>query len=250
MSMGKQCQRVRVICEYNAHAYAHNGIAQAGYMQNIWPNGAARASGLEPETGTKKFKILGSLGNLGGTGNSFGLYYLAAYLMPELERALGAREYEIHIYGKGALSQFLQNKLRHKNIIMRGWVDDIDKEIRESDVFLILNNALISDEVLRVGSHRWPLGGAHTRFLHAWAHGACVVAHAQNKKAIPELAHMHNSLLGDSPREIAELILRACTDSGFREAIGRSGKETLQKYFSPEVVGKKIVDELRLLVSS
>jgi hypothetical protein len=118
---------------------------------------------------------------------------------------------------------------------MRGWVEDIDWEIRSSDVFLVANNT---------GRYR----GAHTRFLHAWSLKACCVGHSYNAEAMPEMVHLENALLGDSPGEMVEWILRAWKDIDLKLRIGEAGFGTFNRHFKPAVVVGRLLTEMESLL--
>ena len=114
--------------------------------------------------------------------------------------------------------------------------------------FRFLNNALIAERFFKVDGRQWRLGGAHTRFLHAWSLGSCVIAHAANKRAMPELIHNENCLLAESPEDIADLLYQARMDPDLRARIGRGGRKTLLEHFTPDVVGSKILAEMQTQV--
>jgi glycosyltransferase involved in cell wall biosynthesis len=67
---------------------------------------------------------------------------------------------------------------------------------------------------------------------------------------MPELRHMENALLGESPEEIADLIALALKDEALRRIIGEGGRATYEAFFRPEVVVPKLLDRMQLACQS
>ena len=226
------CDVTGNICAFHADMYREMGHPRSIYIQNLWPDSSRswRQEGMNAQA-RRPAKIVGSLGNVRSTGNTFGLLYLGNQILPRLERRLGSDNFEINIYGHGVPYSPIARSLSHPSVKLRGWVPDLDAEILSSRVFLMMNNT---------GYYK----GSHTRFLHAWTLGSCVVAHRINAAAMPEIQHMENALLGDDPDEISDLIERAVKDEELRRRIGDGGRQTYEALFRPEVVVPKLVDEL------
>lgn len=233
----KDCDVVTNLCAEHANYYRQHGHPRSLYVPNVWPyaSDANAVSGEYPSRPSEKLRIFGSLGSLSATGNTYGLKFIAEELAPRLEKKIGADRYEIHIFGAGNPVPSVAKALKRESIKMRGWVENIDAEIRASDVFLIANNT---------GRYR----GAHTRFLHAWSLRACCVGHAYNSQAIPEIVHMENTLLGETPDQIVEMIVRAGKDRELRRKIADGGWDTFQKHFAPQPVVDKLLAEMEALI--
>jgi glycosyltransferase involved in cell wall biosynthesis len=222
VAMMRRCEITANNSMLDARFYAAHGHPRSIYLQNMWP--PIPEAPTTPRSGDGVIRIIGSVGNLGATGNTFGLSYLGRDLLPRLKARFGARPFEVHVLGKGAPSLAVAPFLDDPHIVRRGWVDDIDAEIRGAHGFLVLTN--VSDDFL-VGN---------TRILLAWALRACVIAHTNSALAMPELAHDENVLLGRTPDEIAALIARAAEDAALRERIGRGGFDTFQAYYRSDMV--------------
>ena len=97
-----------------------------------------------------------------------------------------------------------------------------------------------------ISNNRYNFKVGHTRFLHAWSLGACVVAYKNCCEAMPEIVHDYNALLGNNSEEIAELVCKALCDIKLRRRIGRGGFQTLKKKFSPNSVTKKLISFIDL----
>lgn len=215
------------VAENDAKYYEANGHPNAFYIQNMWMPAQV---GVRPACDPRRpVKIVGSIGKVNGTANTLGLEYLGKEVMPALDRALGGRPYEVHIFGAGTVHPISKAALSgHPKVIWRGFVDDIDAEMRESDAFLCVNNAT----AYKVG---------HTRYLHAWSLGVPVVGHADAALSMPEMKHEKNSLLGRSSDEIAESVQRIVNDEVIRERIVSGGYQTFTDIFGAKHVVGKIV---------
>lgn len=230
-AMMRAYDAVANICAFHADLYARRGHPRATYLPNMWPDryGDGWRALREANEGCDGEKVVGSVGNVFATGNTFGLYYLGTKVLPALARHLGQHEVAIHVYGRGRPYSQVAAALADPRVRLRGWVPDIDAEILSAKVFLVLNNA---------GYYR----GVHTRFLHAWELGACVVAHAANREGMPEIRHGENALLGGSPDEIAELLAQALKDPALRRRIGEGGRRTFERQFRSDVVVPRLLD--------
>jgi hypothetical protein len=223
-------RRFRFIADVAANdaAYYKSEGVNAFYLQNTWPHvqaldWEARRDALEQENPNK---IIGSVGNLSATGNTLGLFALHSEVLPALRRKVRA-PIEIHICGGGKPRPVLEPLLADPWIRMRGFVKDLDTEILSAPVFLITNN-----------HHRFKVG--HTRFLHAWSLGACVVAFSDSRKAMPEIEHGRNALLGRTTDEIADCVVSALADKTLRRRLGRGGMHTLRSSFDPVAVCSRL----------
>jgi hypothetical protein len=208
----------------NADYYTQKGHPRAFYLQNMWPELAEERSAAEPIGN----RIAGNLGGQYATGNTFGGWLLAKEVLPALDRLLGD-DYEVNLYGAGRFSEPVERALQHPRVRNRGFVDDIDAELQAAKVFLLCNN---NNPDFVVG---------HTRILHAWSVGSCLVAHVNMARAMPEIVHGENALLGSTGEEIAEQVAAACRDDELRRRIVEGGRRTWEREFRPEVVVERIV---------
>src|SRR5207245_1850417 len=128
--------------------------------------------------------------------NTYGLEYLSQEILPALRKTFDGKKFEVHILGRGEPHPVIARYLAAPEIRVRGFVQDIDSELLSADVFLCANNAT----EYKVG---------HTRYLHAWSLGCCVVAHQDCRLSMPEMENGKNALLGGSATEIADCIAQA-----------------------------------------
>ena len=216
----------------DADYYRGRGHPNAFYVRNLWIDrpGTRWRDRREAER-TDPFVIVGNVGKLGATANTQGLEILGRDVVPELRRAMAGRAFEVHIFGAGALHPAVAAALRAPEVRLRGFVDDIDLELTTAPVFLCLNNA----SHFKVG---------HTRYLHAWSLGCCVVAHRDVALSMPEMVSGENCLLGDSPAEIADMIAAAAGDGALRRRLGEAGYATFIEKFTARPVVDQIMAKI------
>jgi glycosyltransferase involved in cell wall biosynthesis len=218
----------------NARYYSEHGHPRAFYVQNMWPRlptSAPTGAGAEPG------KIVGNIGGQYATGNTFGLALLGRGILPELDRRLGDR-YSVHLYGAGKPFSGVAASLAHPRVLNRGFVADIDAELQSAQVFLLANN----------NNPDYVIG--HTRVLHAWSLGSCMVAHRNMALAMPEIVHGENALLGETAEELAEHVATAVHDEELRLRIGEAGRRTWEREFLPPVVIRRVIGRIQADLAS
>ncbi|OGV72788.1 MAG: hypothetical protein A3K19_28325 [Lentisphaerae bacterium RIFOXYB12_FULL_65_16] len=214
--------------------YRRHGHPRSIYIQNMWPSLSTPLAGREPDADV--IRIIGSVGNLGATGNSFGLHYIGKELMPRLRQRADGRRVEMHIIGRGTPRPGVAPHLDQEGIVLRGWVEDINQELRNCHAFLVMTNA---NPDFLVGN---------TRILLAWALRTCVIMHANSGLAMPEIEHNQNALLGNTPEELVDQILRVASDPALRRRIGDGGYQTYEKYYREDVVVPRMMSILEAAV--
>jgi len=213
----------------NSEHYSREGLQNSIYVRNTWPDSGT--CNLDSAPSTEPIKIIGHFGSMGGTGSTYGLKYLLVDLMPELEKEMAGMDFQIHIIGDGKIVPALEPYLKNKRIVMRGFVEDLDSELKTSQVVLVLNNS-------------GPLLAAFTRHLVVWSMGLCLVAHERSKLAIPEMIHLENVLMGKTPSDLAKMVKKAVTDENLNRHLRMDGRATFEKYFSPQLVAERLHQEI------
>ena len=224
----------RNICALDAAWYARESIA-CSYLPNTWPDPfgdrweALRAAAESRRDG---IHVLGNIGGLNATGNRYGMAYFAERVLPLLDGPLKNKDWTVNICGRFELPAELEPLARHPRVALRGFVPDIDEEIVGNHLFLLLNNA-------------GPYTGGYTRVIYAFATGACVIAHARLAESMPELVGNENCLLGETPDQIASLILQAASDRALRSRIGAAARRTYVDCYRPSRVAEGLRDMVR-----
>jgi glycosyltransferase involved in cell wall biosynthesis len=176
--------------------------------------------------------IVGSVGRLEATGNRLGIEYLGRELLPALRRRMRPGSFRIEIFGAATLHPRIAQHLNGPDVVVRGFVPDLDAAILSAPVFLCTNNAT-------------PFKAGHTRYLLAWSLGACVVAHRDAALSMPEIIDGQTALLGDDADGLADAIARAAANRALCRKIGEGGWEVYRTLFRAESVAPEIVGRLR-----
>lgn len=213
------------VAENDAQYYQQKCRSDAFYIQNLWIDRVPDWAGKRKE---EPGKIIASIGRLDGTANSHGLGVLGRDLLPELAKTLPGTAYEIHILGGGTMHPALRKYFNRPEVRLRGYVDDIDAEFLSAPVFLSTNNASSYKVV-------------HTRYLHAWSLGTCIVAHRDSALSMPELVHKKNALLGNDIPEMAALVKHALKNPSLRASLAHQGYLDFKNMHTAEVVAPKII---------
>lgn len=237
VKMSKTCAVMANNSLVDVNYYRDAGHPRSVYIQNMWPAPDGRNGAAAQVARDETVSIIGSVGNLGATGNTFGLHYIGQHIAPGMRRRMGNRAFSIDIFGGGRPTAAVEKVLVHPAIRLRGWVDDINSEILRAAAFLVLTN--VSGFIV-----------GNTRILLAWSLGSCVIAHRNSALSMPEIQHMENALLGETPDEINDLIYRAIEDPQLRQRIGAGGYATYQKYYRSEVVVPQMLEEMGKCVTS
>ena len=236
LSMVKNFDYIHIICKAAQIDYLNSGIQNVKYTQNIWP--LSRQDEYFPKK-NEICKIVGSVGSNDATGNTINFHYIGNDLLKELNK-INNLKYEINFYGKNKPLNTVAKLFNQKNIHFKGWVDDLDSDVKLSDIFLICHNSIYKNRYLKCNQNQWQLGGCHTRFLYAWSIGCPVVTHSANKIYMPEIEHGYNALMGDNSKEISKYINKLYDDIDLRKKLVSNGRATLKKSFLPGIVVDKI----------
>ena len=179
-----------------------------------------------------KIKILTKLSSFEGTSTLISLNYLFYEVFPLLEAKLKNFDYEIHVIGKGGLPKNLKKFAKHKNIIIRGFVKDLDQEINCSDIILFPNPAEI---------------GLRCRILNAFANYGCCIIHKSDAIGIPEIQNFKNCFVGKDAKQISDLTLFAINNRKKRFEIKKNARETFGAYDSKNSI-KPILEDIKKII--
>jgi hypothetical protein len=188
--------------------------------------------GLERPEHDGPVRVLLGPSQLGATTTAAGLRFFARDVLPELERLTRPGELEVHVVGRGAAPPELERLLSHPLVVMRGFVDSLERVFTDADVQLAPTPFVL---------------GKRMRIVVGFAYSTCVVAHAAEAANLPELVDGENVLLGPTGREIAQQLVRVARDGDLRRSIGRNGRRTYESNFHPSVAARELAERLERL---
>ncbi|MBL00857.1 MAG: hypothetical protein CMI34_05570 [Opitutales bacterium] len=223
------------VAKNDALYYKNKGHKNSFYITNTWFNKFSDIQikkEINKNYKTNIFRIAANLGKLNGTANTYGLIYLFDRLVPVLNEVFKNEKFQLHIFGSGKPESYVLKKSIFKNVIFRGYVRNIDQALLQCPVFLCCNNAT-----------RYNVG--HTRYLHAWTLGRCVVSHNNVRLAMPELKHNFNCLLGKDEYEIAQNIYKVYKNKKLFKTISCNGFDEFKKSFRSDIVVDKILKKMK-----
>ena len=183
-------------------------------------------------TNKKKFKIITALSNLESTSTLSGMVFLFEEVLHKLKFLIGEKNFEIHVIGKGNLPDSIKEYQKDENIIMRGYVEDINKEFDSADVVLIPTAVFL---------------GFRCRILNAFAQGACTIIHYNDAINQPEIKNKENCLVGKDGEEVSNLVYEAYKDVELRKKIRIKARNLYLNNFSPEISTPIILNKLKEL---
>ena len=96
--------------------------------------------------------------------------------------------FRVEIFGAAKLHPRIAQHLNGPDVVVRGFVPDIDAAILSAPVFLCINNAT-------------PFKVGHTRYLLGWSLGACMVAHRDAALSMPEIVDGRMRCSATMPKE-------------------------------------------------
>ncbi len=205
------------------------GVPQMGFQRNLAPDfgGIDWRSKRDKYKEKRKFRIM-ILGKITTTVNDIGLRYFADKIAPELIKNLTG-EYEVHICGSGTPSPDLASKLSHKNIIFRGFIDDLSNELLSTDVFLIPTPIKL---------------GGRVRVSYAWSAGCCVIAHEANNFGLVEMKNGENAILGKNGKQFTNAIEYLYKNPNEARKMEDASRKAFETYYNDKKWAQLIVDRI------
>lgn len=194
--------------------------ANVVYCPNPIPDEGPSLADLPPrenESGSHRVTIVG---HLRGTATQAGHDFLVREIIPALKRRGWFDRLRFDIIGKFAPPAWLAKALDYPNVTFTGFVENFAAAVHRADAYLVC----IPDDV-----------GNRSRISSAWALECCVVTHASSVAGMPEIEHGANALVGRTGEDIADLIIRACTDRELNERLRKAGRRSYDAYYRPDV---------------
>ena len=131
-----------------------------------------------------------------------------------------------YIVGRNPGSEIRAMSQRHENIVVTGFVDDL---------FALVSRIPIMINTMQMG------GGLKNKVLEAFALGRLVVSNAMGMEAIPACEGVHY-VQADTPRHIADQILKYIDDVELRAQIGIAARKFVSQHYSWDVIGKRFCE--------
>lgn len=223
----RDCEAVGAFGQHHAAWLERLGVPCGYYRTPIADPGPPRPA----ESGRRPTILL--VGHLRGTATLDGLRMFMP-MLPHLDDALGSDGYEVRVVGGYEPPPELAALLEHPAVRLQGFVPDVAAEFRGADVLLVPVSIKL---------------GVRVRVLTGFSYGSCIVTHAANACGIPELEHEWNALIGDSPRTLADHVVRAIGDPSLRARLGAGARSTYERYFTPAAAGSALAETLERIAA-
>ena len=127
-------------------------------------------------------------------------------------------EASLRIVGPGARKPIVSRQ--NKNIVIAGFVDDLNEEIDKASVVIV---------PLRVG------GGTRLKIVEAMAKGKAIVSTRLGAEGI-DLVHEKHVLFADEPADFARQIERVLSDPALARSLGEAARELAVTRYSWEAI--------------
>jgi glycosyltransferase involved in cell wall biosynthesis len=220
-----ECQASGAFAAHHAAWLRGRGADGCRYLHTPVPDpGAPLATG-----GTAERPTILLVGHMKGVVTLEGLRLFANVILPRLERELGADGFEVRVAGGYDPPPDLARALDRPSVRLLGHVEGAEDEFRAAHVLLVPNSITL---------------GIRVRVVTAFSFGSCIVSHRANTNGIPELEHGRNALVGGTPDELADHVLRALADAELRRTLGEAARETYERHFAPAVAVGEIAETL------
>ncbi|MEG8948078.1 glycosyltransferase [Rosettibacter firmus] len=174
---------------------------------------------FHPKTAEKEFDIFFN-GNLSYPPNIDATQFIVNKIYPELKKI----KPDIRILIAGANPKKKLFKLSNKNIVIKGWIEDVREYYWKSKIFIA---------PMQIGT------GLQNKLLQAMAMRIPCVASELTVKGLSYGAE-NVVLVAKTPSDYANLIIKLLDDDNFREDVARRGYEFIQKNYKWENVIQKL----------
>ena len=217
------------ICNIDSLIAQKNGV-KCRYLNNTWPNFFSKNILNQRKKIKRKYvNVLVNIGNINSTGNQIGIKYFFDNILPFLKKDIRQKKIKVIFCGSGDLfSKYTKDQLKY--IEIKGFVKDLDAEIKESDIFLLCNN---------VGYHY----GGYTRVAYFMSSGAPLIAHKNLSKSMPELQHNYNCMLSENKFDMYKYLKELIENKRLRNEISANALRTYSEIYAPKIVIKKLLNE-------
>lgn len=195
---------------YHAKEFSKRGL-RCRHFHWFTPEVVARPKA--PKLATKMTCL--HVGSLYTSASRNMLHYWDRELLPSLDKT--GIQIEIRFVGK--VERRLISKWRNIQLTFIGHSPALDDEFINAHLFL--------------SPMKYPIG-VRTRVLTALSYGVPVLADPSTSCGLPELTNGRDILYGETPNDIVRTIETLYRRPALLEEIGRSGRMTWEKYYTPE----------------
>ena len=113
------------------------GKLNTRFIGTLWPESKI----IKKYQKTKKLNIILGFGNSSNTASRNAIVYLTQKLIPVIYKRINYSNVNFIFMSSGKISSEEKNSFLKINTTIKGWVEDLDKELLDSDIFVFMNNA-------------------------------------------------------------------------------------------------------------
>jgi sugar transferase (PEP-CTERM/EpsH1 system associated) len=113
---------------------------------------------------------------------------------------------------------------KKEKIEVLGFIDDVRPYVAQATAYIV---------PIRVG------GGTRLKILDAWACGKAVVSTSIGCEGL-EVTPGRNILIGDTPGQFAEQVIKVCADGNLRRSLGKEGRKLVEEKYSWKMIGEDL----------
>jgi glycosyltransferase involved in cell wall biosynthesis len=195
----------------------------------------ARVAVFENGVDANEFHVNGGVGAgvayVGGTNpapNLDALEYFCEQILPHLPPP--DEQFPVRWIGRASAEQ-QQRYHDQYGVSLTGYVDDVRPLMAQAACHIV---------PLRVG------GGTRLKILNAWAMGKAVVSTSVGCEGL-EVKEGGNILIRDEPKAFADAVRQVLGDPMLRCRLGKQGRQTVERRYGWDVIGRRMVDTYREL---
>lgn len=190
---------------------------------HVLPNGISERFFNHPAIVRKEFDLIFT-GNMSYEPNVKSAQYISKYILPRL--VITKPEIRIAIVGASPARSVL--KLQNKNIIVTGWVDQIENYYLQSSIFI---------------APMFSGSGMQNKILEAMASGIpCVTTSLANNAILAN--HGKEIMIADTEDEIIKAINSLMEDKNLYHSIAQKGQEFVSEKYKWAEINQKLVNLL------
>lgn len=193
----------------------------------VIPNGVDTSYFKVSDTQLRKNNVI-FVGGMNWFPNRDAVLYFSERIWPLLKKEIS--DVSFTLIGSGPPKKIIDLG-KNEKIEVHGFVDDVRPYLARAAAYVV---------PIRAG------GGTRLKILDALACGKAVVSTSIGSEGL-EVNPGRNILIGDSPSEFAEQVIRVCTDGDLMKSLGEEGRKLVEEKYSWKMIGddlNRIYDNL------